>query len=192
MANHSKSPADAVAIPEGFASLQDARRWESGLRKAEEALDALWAQRWIYALEALLAHPWVARVQAGPSRERSGVEIGVLISWRGEQVELESLMSNLWSSQYEGVGLLESGKALESLTDSARELEGWTRERPSMLRSLARLGSPRCSGPVVFEAGATWASIAQALEAARAAAGMERAQLAQESNDGAERSRESL
>lgn len=184
MSHPSKSPADTIAIPEGFASLDDAARWEGGLRKAEEALDCLWAQRWIYAAEALLALPGVSRIQAAPSRSGGGAEVGVLALWRGERVELDVLLARLFRSQYEGVGLVESGRALESLMEAARELERWTRERPSMLRCLPKLAGGRWNDPVSFDAGASWSEVADALGAVRASAGMERAQLAQESKGG--------
>ena len=187
-----KSPSDTVAIPEGFASLDDAKRWEAGLRKAEEALDSLFAQRWIYAAADLLSLPLVAQIQASPSRTGPGLELGLLVHWGQERVELGALMAKLFRAQYEAVGLVESARALESLLDRARELERWTRERPSMLQCLPTLAQARCGAPLALDSGSSWGRLCQALGASKAAAGMERAQLAQAAKDARAAERGSL
>ena len=172
-----------IAIPEGFASLTDAKRWEDGLKRAEEALDSLWLQRTIYVLEEALACPGMSSLAIYASIELPGIECVALVETRHGPRELGALLVGLFKGGCESEGITEMGVAMERLRAALREVERWTRDRQTLIREAKSLGPTAERNPVKLSPGMDWRSVAEAIGAGEAAMMMEKAQISKAARD---------
>lgn len=170
-----------IAMPEGFADLADAERWEMGLERAEAALDKLRLQRMIYALQGALSAPGLARLALYASIELPGLEVAAFVAAPDGESELGALLVNLFKRKYASEGLTELGRSMERLHAMLLGIERSTRLRPGMLAGASALGQAAERAPVLLAPGMGWREIANAIGAHEAAMLMERAQIAKAS-----------
>lgn len=173
-----------VSIPHGFSSLENAQRWESSLENAERALSQLWLQRTIYALEELLNGPPLAKLDLYCSSELPGLELIAWVDVDGTQRELGSLLIQLFKSKVDSIGLTNSGEKLELIRLRCREIEQWSRQKPTLIEQAKSLGPQSERDPIILRPGMDWRQIALELGAMESIALMERAQLSETSRSG--------
>lgn len=168
----------AISIPEGFASLAEAASWDPRLECAERAIDSLWLQHAVYALEHALHAPCLSELLLCASTEDfASLDITAMVDVGGSQpVELGALQVCIFHSG-PPQGLRASPSELEALRRSLREIERWTRERPAMLRQAPVLADSTERAPLRLSPGMLWGQVAAAIGAAGALAAMEGAQL---------------
>lgn len=171
-------------LPQGFASLEQARQWSAALEQAQDHMGLLRLCEIALRLEAALALPFSQRACVYASRELPGIEISMEVEADGhsEPQELGALLL-AWGREGQ-LGLTEKGQALVSLHQELRAIEAITRHHPESLKSAKALGPAAEIDPARLSAGASAMSIARALGSEEAARAIERATLEQSAGAG--------